>query len=659
MNRRASWIVAALVLLAFVLRVFRLDFLSLRGDESFTVLFVVEPLSQLLEGIRRVEPNPPFYYFLLRGAVALFGQNDFAARYVSALMGVAAVPLIFQLGRALLPRKQRTEPARIESGGNLGQRVGLLAALLLTVNPYQIWHSQDVRNYTLWPALSLASLVFLLRALRDGQKRHWFGYIVTALLSLYTHYYDVFILLFENAFVFLCYRRDRPLLKRWLAVQALLAALFLPWPLFASSRPFTYKDLTDTVPGLLGIIGRSLSVFTLGETVPQTLNTLLLPLWLVLLVGGWWAAWRQDRRLFAFLLLYLAVPTLCIFLLTLWRPFFRERYLNVIAPGYYLTFALGLAALARLRRGWALAAAVALGALILPAALSLGHYYFDPAYAKSADWRGLAAYLEAHAAPEDVIIENYPDPTLAYYYHGPARRMVLPHRSAVDRVGDLPVNRMATGKTLQQLLREHRRLWLLPYRSGWDPQGFVESWLNRRAHKLWEEQVDVFRVVVYERQDNPPPAIQHPLISRLGEGIELMGYDLQADAGCEKEGTERLIVHPAACNLHLTLYWRALALTDTAYTVFTHLLGPDGQIQAQKDNQPQSGGFPTVEWFPDDMIADEYTLTLSPNAPPGEYTLEVGMYHLETNTRLPAYDADNKRWPQDAIRLDLAITVVP
>jgi len=279
--------------------------------------------------------------------------------------------------------------------------------------------------------------------------------------------------------------------------------------------------------------------------------------------------------------------------------------------------------------------------------LSLSNYYFNPRYAKSPDWRGLAAYLEAQAGADDVIVQNYPDPTLAYYYQGPAKRVVLPDRSAVDQVGDLPVDRVATGNALQERIVEHRRLWLLPQRSGWDPQGFVEGWLNRRARKVREEQVAGFRLVVYERAEAPPPAIQHPMVSRLGEGIRLLGFDL-----------EPTTVRPGEA-LRLTLYWQALAPMDIAYTVFTHLLDADGQFRAQQDNQPQSGGFPTTEWLPGDVIRDEYVLALPPDAPPGEYTLEVGMYRLETGERLPAYDADGRRWPEDAIRLDLSIEVMP
>jgi hypothetical protein len=34
-------------------------------------------------------------------------------------------------------------------------------------------------------------------------------------------------------------------------------------------------------------------------------------------------------------------------------------------------------------------------------------------------------------------------------------------------------------------------------------------------------------------------------------------------------------------------------------------------------------------------VRDQYDITISPKAPPGEYQLEVGMYLAETGERLP------------------------
>ena len=66
------------------------------------------------------------------------------------------------------------------------------------------------------------------------------------------------------------------------------------------------------------------------------------------------------------------------------------------------------------------------------------------------------------------------------------------------------------------------------------------------------------------------------------------------------------------------------------WTVFTHLLGPakpDGStVWAGHDAQPGQGSVPTTTWAPGDLILDEYQLQLPPDAPPGEYEIEVGLY---------------------------------
>lgn len=674
-NRRTAWIVAALVLLAFALRAYRLGVPAFRGDESFTVLFVTQPLAEMWAGIRNIEPNPPLYYLLLRGALRVWGESDWAARFLSAWFGVLAVPLIYRLGKTLLAG--HSAGRRPGGGPSTGEVVALLAALLLAVNPYQVWHSQDVRNYTVWPALSLASLCFLVKALRQpvgGRPWPWVGYVLTALLSVYTHYYDVFSLLFQNAFVLLFYWRQGAILRRWIASQAILALLFVPWLLLGSSRPLTYQAET-VVPGLLSMIGRTLSAYTLGETMPQTLAAVLLPAIGLLAVLGLAAALRRERRVLAFLVLYLGVPLLCAWLLAQWRPIFRERYQNVIAPGLYLVFALALATLARpalrasvrgRRLGLGLAAGLGLLLLVVPGAIALGHYYFDPDYAKSGDWRSLVHYLSENAGPGDVIVQNYPDPGLAYYYQGPATRLVMPDRSAVDQVGDMEVDRLGTGRALRRLLEEHDRLWLLPYRSSWDPDGFVEGWLERRARKVQDVQIDEFHLVAYERAEAVEPEIPHAWQVQFGEAVQLLGYDLEAEGGCQVlrqdggAGPRLSVADPGSCTLILTLYWRALELMDQDYTVFSHLAGADGQIWAQHDGQPQGGNFATSQWFPRDVIVDEHRLQpAAENVPPGPYGLVVGMYQLESNTRLAARGAEGESWPLDAVPLPVVIEASP
>ena len=131
----------------------------------------------------------------------------------------------------------------------------------------------------------------------------------------------------------------------------------------------------------------------------------------------------------------------------------------------------------------------------------------------------------------------------------------------------------------------------------------------------------------------------HPLTVELGGQIQLLGYDLSSDH-LTRDGT-----------LHLTLHWKAMRTPTTDYTVFTQLIGPDGSVWGQKDNQPQGGRYPTTAWALHDTVVDRYELALRENAPSGEYQLLVGMYNLSTGQRLNAIGEDGKHFADDAIPL--------
>jgi len=74
---------------------------------------------------------------------------------------------------------------------------------------------------------------------------------------------------------------------------------------------------------------------------------------------------------------------------------------------------------------------------------------------------------------------------------------------------------------------------------------------------------------------------------------------------------------------------------DESYTVFTHLVAPDGSMTGQRDNPPVGGSYPTNLWLTGEVVTDVYEIAISASAAPGEHLLEVGMYVAETGTRLP------------------------
>jgi len=150
---------------------------------------------------------------------------------------------------------------------------------------------------------------------------------------------------------------------------------------------------------------------------------------------------------------------------------------------------------------------------------------------------------------------------------------------------------------------------------------------DARGKPLSGEPFTVAEIEVAEVKRNyAVPNMQYPLGIQFGPTITLLGYDLPKST-----------ITPGSA-LSLTLYWRAAAPVDLSYTVFTHLLDPGNRIRGQQDSVPVSGARPTTGWAPGEVITDPYELLVQSDAPPGMYTLEVGLYDPRDGQRLPVSD---------------------
>jgi hypothetical protein len=92
----------------------------------------------------------------------------------------------------------------------------------------------------------------------------------------------------------------------------------------------------------------------------------------------------------------------------------------------------------------------------------------------------------------------------------------------------------------------------------------------------------------------------------------------------------------------VTLEWQGLQAIPDDYTVFVHLVGPDGKLHGQVDYWPVGGTLGTSQWKPGQVIVDPYQVQLDPDAPRGQYSVHVGMYLLATLERLPVLNPDGQ-----------------
>jgi mannosyltransferase len=212
-------------------------------DEALSVNIAGLGLGEVGDALRR-DGHPPLYYWLLNGWMRLVGDGDLAVRSLSAVIGVASLPLAWLAGRRL--------------AGPSGARWALVVTAL---SPFAVRYSTEARMYALVMALVLAGYLLVVAALERPSLGRLAGVSLVAAGLLWSHYWSAFLLAVVGAgLVVAWWRSEGP--GRDAAGRLCLAlvgggVLFLPWvpslldqlsstgtPWSSPSRPTTVVAVT-------------------------------------------------------------------------------------------------------------------------------------------------------------------------------------------------------------------------------------------------------------------------------------------------------------------------------------------------------------------------------------------------------------------------------
>ncbi len=327
-------LITALTLLAFGLRAYRLDFQSYWIDEALTIFYANLSLDELWYNLQTVRAVPPIYHLLILYWVQLAGDGEYALRFFSLVFSVLAIPLTYRLGHAL---------------GDRG--VGFCAAFLMAIAPYQVWHAQDARNYSMLTAASIVSMWGFLNMWRRSGRRWWVLYIIGTEWTLMTHYHGLIIIGIQGLFFLLTWRRHW---RHYLAWGGALSVVFLPYLawLIYGSRLWQGVHWLPKV-GLWESYLQGALAYSVGELIPRPEGIPLTVIFLIFYALGLlyairrrWTPWRGSEMM-TLLLIYTLAPNMATWLFSELRtPVYLERYLIPVQVGYLLTIAMGVLALA-------------------------------------------------------------------------------------------------------------------------------------------------------------------------------------------------------------------------------------------------------------------------------------------------------------------------
>jgi len=494
-----GFLVMATVLGA-VLRLYSLTGQSLWVDEMLTWQMIrpgIEAgfLEQILDSIQG-----PLYMAVVWPLIRL-QDSAFMLRLPAVLAGIATIPLFGLFVSRLL-----------------GRRAAHLAVLLLALNPFHIWYSQEARGYSF---LMMFSVLMALAFLAIQANERWGSgirlavmFALAAACAAWSNLGGIFLWLgMALAVLVFHFPSNRREWGIWGLAFGVAFILVSPWLLkatgiWAVDRVLPGSGTGDALRGettfSMLALPYTLQTFFYGYSLGPSLRELHQPdrlavlrdAWVVLLLaaapvgaGLIGCLLRLDRKR-GLLLVWTMIPLMILIFLAVrnvkpWNP----RYAAMVLPWVLALTAAGLADLPR-RAG--LTATVLLTCLTL---WSLGGYYGNARYAKS-DIRAVAAQLESANSGGDPILVPVVTSVFKYYYRGSGE--------VLDTYG-LPVLRgsLDTDEFCDRVLAGRTRCWLVLAREWYfDPEGHLPRAMSRRGHLRLVATAAGVRVYGWEKQAN-------------------------------------------------------------------------------------------------------------------------------------------------------------
>jgi mannosyltransferase len=382
---RAFWIVAGLTALAALLRFLTLGVQAYHHDEAITAYRVLGgSFFDAMNAVGFSESAPPLYYVLAWPWTQLTGTGEFGLRSLSALAGVATVPVAYLIGTELR-----------------GRRAGLMAAALVAVNPMMLWYSQEARAYALLVLFGGIALLYCVRAFRDGRERDLTGWGIASALSFATHYFAVFPIAAE---ALLLIRRRGWASVRGLWIIALTGVLLSPLILHQVSKG--HAEWIDNFT-LGHRLWETASAFVVGETAdviarPEQPLLAVVPLALCLCAFALLAfrGGREERRAVA-VPFWVALVTIGVPVLLAVIPFGKDFVLARNVLPALLPLLLVVAVAVTMPAARRLGAVLAAGLLIYSFGFSVWAS-FSPDLQRP-DWRVVADRLGEPDTPRAIV----------------------------------------------------------------------------------------------------------------------------------------------------------------------------------------------------------------------------------------------------------------
>ena len=373
-----------ITLFGFILRLLSIN-QSFWLDEGASIEIASRPFLQLISSSAS-DFHPPLFYVLLKYWLPYSFQSEWLIRLPFVIISTLAIYLTYLLSLEIFTFKDK--------------RLYIIPALLLALNPFHIYYSQELRMYGLNTTLTLFTWLFLLRSSKKNNSSNLIWFTLFTTLNLYIFYGSFFNLLAQFIYILLQKKNRLPLILS--LVTSIF--LFLPWLPILFSQLEAGNYLTTALPGWSAVSGRLTfkdlllipTKFLIGR-ISFTPKILYAAITVISICLATYLLVKSALKKYLSLWLYFAVPLICAIIIGLKTPVLGYwRYVSLV-PAFILLLVVGVSQLSLFKQK------ISLGYFLLLFVICNIIFWRTPSFQRE-NWKELTTFLNT---PNSLIVFNF------------------------------------------------------------------------------------------------------------------------------------------------------------------------------------------------------------------------------------------------------------
>ena len=417
-----------IILIATLLRLFKLDEINVWIDEAYQAFIVKKNLPELMNFIITHDNHPPLYYIFLHFWEKI-ADNTFFLRIPSVIFSVISIYVLYLIVKEIFD-----------------ENTALISSLLYSFSFNSIIKAQEIRMYSLLGLEILLIVYSFIKIIKnENNNKYWLLFGISTYLSWMTSYISFIITVIVNIFVIWCRKMD---LKKWFIVQISLVVLFVFW-INAMIFQYFYVEKNFCASSSMGYLNFFLQTFFyfFSGTVSSFLNNnqqivVIIFSIIVICYGIIKSFVNKDKNFILLITMCFIMPVVVLFIFK--DKIFITRYYSAFIPFYLIFFAYAIVVCKKI-----LTRILVYSVLIIYFILNmynLNLWYNNPSYQISS-WKQAISYLSANIKPDDAIIVEYPSQIYLFKYYFKDKNDIYP--LTLDQIN-----------TIQKMKKKYKRVWL-------------------------------------------------------------------------------------------------------------------------------------------------------------------------------------------------------